>query len=103
MAKTASLNVRIDPEVKAQAMEVFDELGISASSAINMMLKSVAIRRRLPSEVVSITDYGIIDGTNMTDDELVELVNESIDNAAGNYISLNEFRKRLNNKLGTNL
>ena len=41
MAKTATLNVRIEPEVKEAAVKIFDEWGISTSSAINMMLKNI--------------------------------------------------------------
>lgn len=39
--KTATLNVRIEPEVKEAAVKIFDEWGISTSSAINMMLKNI--------------------------------------------------------------
>ena len=76
MAKTATLNVRVDPEVKAEATKVLDDLGISMSSALNLILRNIARRRRLPLESVTLEDYSILDATNMIDQELVDLVNE---------------------------
>ena len=61
MAKTATLNVRVDPDVKAEATKVLDDLGISMSSAL---------------ESVTLEDYGILNMDNMTDEELIDLVNK---------------------------
>lgn len=76
MAKTATLNVRVDPDVKAEATKVLDDLGISMSSALNMILRNIARRKRLPLESVTLEDYGILNMDNMTDEELVDLVNK---------------------------
>ena len=76
MAKTATLNVRVDPEVKAEATKVLDDLGISMSSALNMILRNIARRKRLPLESVTLEDYGILNMDNMTDEEIIDLVNE---------------------------
>lgn len=76
MAKTATLNVRVDPDVKAEATKVLDDLGISMSSALNMILRNIARRKRLPLESVTLEDYGILNTSNMTDEELISLVNE---------------------------
>jgi len=76
MAKTATLNVRVDPDVKAEATKVLDDLGISMSSALNMILRNIARRKRLPLESVTLEDYGILNMDNMTDQELIDLVNK---------------------------
>ena len=76
MAKTATLNVRVDPDVKAEATKVLDDLGISMSSALNMILRNIARRKRLPLESVTLEDYGILNMDNMTDEELIDLVNK---------------------------
>lgn len=76
MAKTATLNVRVDPDVKAEATKVLDDLGISMSSALNMILRNIARRKRLPLESVTLEDYGILNIDNMTDQELIDLVNK---------------------------
>jgi len=38
MAKTASLNIRIDPETKANAEKLYSEFGITITDAVNMFL-----------------------------------------------------------------
>ena len=49
--KTASIYVRIEPEVKRQAEEILSELGIPASNAINMFYKQVILHKGLPFSV----------------------------------------------------
>lgn len=50
-AKTANLYARIEPDVKERAEEILFELGIPASSAINMFYKQIILHRGLPFEV----------------------------------------------------
>ena len=38
MAKTSNLNIRIDPEIKEQAEQLFSQFGITITDAINMFL-----------------------------------------------------------------
>ena len=38
MSKTANLNIRIDPDIKASAEELFSQFGITISDAVNMFL-----------------------------------------------------------------
>lgn len=40
MAKTANINVRIEPEVKQQAEDLFGSFGISVTDAINIFLRT---------------------------------------------------------------
>lgn len=51
MAKTASINARIEPKVKKQAETIFAAIGISASEAISMFYRQVYFRRGLPFDV----------------------------------------------------
>jgi len=48
MAKTANLNIRIDPEVKSQAEELFSSLGMTITQACNMFLQQSLLEYRLP-------------------------------------------------------
>lgn len=50
-AKSANLYARIEPEVKEQAEDILQTLGISASSAINMFYKQIILQNGLPFEV----------------------------------------------------
>lgn len=51
MAKTASINVRIDPEVKKNAELLFSSFGITVTDAINMFLMKSLMEGGLPFEV----------------------------------------------------
>lgn len=51
MAKTESLYVRMEPELKEQAEEILSSLGISASSAINMFYRQIVLKRGIPFEL----------------------------------------------------
>ena len=51
MAKTATMHIRVDEEVKNSAAEVVEELGLSLSSAVNIYLKQIAIRREIPFKI----------------------------------------------------
>ena len=48
MAKTAVISVRIDPELKRRAEQVFTELGLTTSQAIVLFFKQVDLQRGLP-------------------------------------------------------
>ena len=53
---TVPTQVRIDEELKKQSMELFAQLGIDMSSAMNMFLKQCVMRGGLPF-AVEITQY----------------------------------------------
>ena len=48
MAKTANINLRIEPDVKAQADAVFSSLGISITDAINVFLHASIMEGGFP-------------------------------------------------------
>ena len=43
--------ISVDPEVKAQAQELFADFGLDLSTAINIFLKKVARENRIPFEL----------------------------------------------------
>ena len=49
---TVPTQVRIDETLKKQSAELFSQLGIDMSSAVNMFLKQCVMRGGLPFEVV---------------------------------------------------
>ena len=51
MAKAASINMRIDPEFKEKVENLFGELGLSTSEAINIFLHQSVLQGGLPFEV----------------------------------------------------
>ena len=51
MAKTAVINVRTEPEIKAQVESLYNSMGVSLSDAINMFLYKSIEFRGLPFEL----------------------------------------------------
>ena len=51
MAKTASINVRVNPDLKKEAEEICTQLGITLSGAINAFLHTVAREQRIPLDL----------------------------------------------------
>ncbi len=47
----AQISLRVDDDVKRNAEETLDEIGLSMSSAINIFLKTVAREKRIPFEL----------------------------------------------------
>lgn len=51
MAKTANINVRIDPETKLNAEKLFSSFGITITDAINIFLRKSIMEGGLPFEM----------------------------------------------------
>ena len=51
MAKTANINIRIDPETKTSAEELFSSFGITVTDAINIFLRKSIMEGGLPFEM----------------------------------------------------
>lgn len=51
MAKTANINVRIEPEVKQQAEDLFSSFGISVTDAINIFLRTSIMEGGFPFKI----------------------------------------------------
>lgn len=51
MEKTSTVQIRIEPELKASVEKVLDALGLSMSSAISLFLKQVVLHDGLPFPV----------------------------------------------------
>lgn len=48
---TTNLNIRTDKAVKDKAEEIFNELGLNMTTAINMFLRTTIRERRIPFEL----------------------------------------------------
>lgn len=51
MAKTANINIRIDPEIKLNAERLFSSFGITITDAINIFLCKSIMEGGLPFEM----------------------------------------------------
>ena len=52
MGKTATLNLRVNPEVKESAEQILAQLGIPMATAIDMYLKQISLVGGIPFSVV---------------------------------------------------
>ena len=51
MVRTANVFARVEPELKAQAEQVLDRLGIPMSNAGGMFLRQIVLQRGIPFEM----------------------------------------------------
>lgn len=51
MAKSANINIRIDPETKTSAERLFSSFGITITDAINIFLRKSIMEGGLPFEM----------------------------------------------------
>ena len=51
MAKTANVFTRVDPEIKEQAENILNQLGIPMSNAVGMFLRQIVLHNGIPFEI----------------------------------------------------
>ncbi len=81
MAKDANVFARVDASLKEQAESILSQLGMPMSSAINIFLNQVVLRRGLPFEVALPAKAPIVAG-NLTSDEFYAEVKRGYDDCA---------------------
>jgi DNA-damage-inducible protein J len=96
MEKTATLNLRVSPEVKNSAEQVLDQLGIPMSTAITMYLKQIALTGGIPFALRIPSAPQSVDADRMSDDELRLLMASRIaESTSDRLISLADARAEL--------
>lgn len=86
---TIPTQIRIDSEVKKQASELFGELGMDISSAVNIFLRQCIMRGGLPFSV-EVPQY-----SERTIEAMEEARRISRDPSIPGYNSIEELRKAL--------
>ncbi len=79
MEKTATLNLRINPELKRNAELVLGQLGIPMSTAIDMFLHQVVLVGGIPFAVTLPPAPESIDISRMTPEQLIEEIQKGYD------------------------
>ncbi len=51
MAKTATIQTRVDPKIKKSAQNILNKLNISMSEAISMYLSQITLHKGIPFEI----------------------------------------------------
>lgn len=86
---TVNLNIRTDKEIKEKAENIFQELGINMTTAINMFLRTSIRENGIPFDlkidtVNDETKIAIEEGRKIADDKTIE-----------GYVSIEELKKAL--------
>ncbi len=64
MAKTATIQTRVDPEIKRNAQKILNTLNISMSEAISMFLSQITLHKGIPFDIKipnSVTAQALMD------------------------------------------
>ena len=51
MSKNTTINIQVDSEIKEEAGEILESMGLSLSQAFNLMLRHVRVKREFPFEM----------------------------------------------------
>lgn len=51
MARTSSVYARVEPDIKEQAENVLEQLGIPMSNAVSMFLRQIVLQQGIPFEM----------------------------------------------------
>ena len=87
---TELLTVEVDADIKRKADAVFEELGISAGNAVNLMLNHIAVQKRIP-EYLGRPPIPCLE--DMTEEEFDAMIQEAVDDIeAGRVYSIEEAR-----------
>lgn len=77
--RSANVNVRVEPDVKKQAEDILDKLGVSVSTFINMTYRQVIMKRGIPFSVELPSGIKTLD--TMTDEEFDEMMQAGLEQA----------------------
>ena len=87
--ENTSLSIRTDKETKEKANEIFNELGLTMSTAVNMFLKATIRQHGIPFEL----------NLEIPNEETLEAMREADgiarDESVKGYTSIEELRKAL--------
>ena len=65
-----STNIKIDPELKREAQELFNELGLSLSTAINIFLRQAVREQAIPFRIgAHVTNAETLKATEETEED----------------------------------
>jgi len=93
MPKTSNINIRVDPETKTRAEQLFAKFGISVPDAINIFLHKSLMVGGLPFEMKQ-PDYNI--ETEAAMQEARDIINGKV--MTKSYSSVHELFKELDSE-----
>lgn len=98
MAKDATIFVRIDSKVKADAEAILKQLGVTPSSLITMLYHKVILTRSLPFDVCLPLREPICAG-NLSEEEIMAIVQKGVDDVSAGRVYPLESAEQMFNEL----
>lgn len=97
--RSANVNARVEPDIKEQAEEILEKLGVSVSSFINMTYRQVILRNGIPFPVTMPSMPRTQD--TMTEEEFNSMMDHGLRQAKeGESLQVDQAFKRILETLG---
>ena len=100
MSRTSNIFARIDPEIKEQAEQVLEQLGIPMSNAIGLFLRQVVIQRGIPFDIKLPQNKPLAFGSLSEEQFNAELEKGLTDLASGSVISAEDVAAKMHQDYG---
>lgn len=98
--RTANVFTRVDPDTKAQAEAILNQLGIPMSNAIGMFLKQVVIQRGIPFDMKLPASVPVAMGSMTSERFDLEMQKGMDDISAGRVVSADEVEAEMRGLYG---
>ena len=100
MANTATVYARIDPQLKSEAEEILDQLGLTPSAVVQMLYSQIKLTRSVPFEI-KLPPRAPLSIADMTPEQLAAELQKGIDSIkAGKVYSADEVDETLKKEFG---
>lgn len=100
MARTSNVFARVEPEIKEEAEEILEQLGIPMSNAVGMFLRQIVMQRGIPFEMKLPKKAPLAYGS-LTKEEFDKEIEKGIaDIEAGNAFTADEVEGMFQRKHG---
>lgn len=100
MAKTANVFTRVDPEIKEQAENILNQLGIPMSNAVGMFLRQVVLQKGIPFEM-KLPTAKPLNYNQLSKEELDAALQEGYDDIInGRVVSAEEVKAEMKQRYG---
>jgi len=100
MARTSNIYVRVEPEIKEQAENVLEQLGIPMSNAISVFLRQIVLQKGIPFET-KLPDRKPVDMSMLSEEEFnTEIEKGLADIRDGRVISAQSVAEKMHREYG---
>lgn len=100
MARTSNVFARVEPEIKKEAEEILDQLGIPMSNAVGMFLRQIVMQRGIPFEMKLPDNTPLAYGSLSKEQFNREIEKGLADVKNGNVVSADDVEAHIRQKYG---